>query len=347
MNIGFFSYWFPRGQSYVTKQIISIIKDNTNHNVFLLSRKGHLTYTTGEWDFKNLEIGPKEYNIAFSDYKKWIISNKIDVVFFFQNYQFKEIEKIRKMGVKTVGTFMWEQFNKKHVKGANSSYDHIYVLHKAQHLHMRKMGVDADLLRWGVHPSSIIGKRNAVSEKINILIPNGYNTERKNINLILNVISKIKRNDIIFQIMSNKKTKINLKNVINIDTKFENQLDFLKQCSRSDIYLVPSLWEGLGFALYEAHALGKGIMTPNYPPMSDHVEHGSNGILLDLYKPSITRSGIKKASINPIQLTNYINNLTKEDCKKYKKNSAKMLKKYSWKNTEHDFLTFINKITKK
>lgn len=347
MNIGFVSYWFPRGQSYVTKWIISIIKKHTNDKVFLLSRRGHLTYKSGEWYIDNLTIGPNDYDIPFNIYKKWVVENKIDTIFFFQNYQFKEIEKLKKMGVKTVGTFMWEQFNEKHVHGAKLAYDHIYVLHKSQQLHMEKMGIECDFLRWGVHPTCIIPKNPKYSNKIKILIPNGYNTERKNIKLILEVIKNIKRDDIIFQIMSNKKSKVNLNNlnnVENIDIKFENQIDFLKSCNEADIYLIPSLWEGLGFALYEAHGLGKGIITPNYPPMSDHVKSGMNGILLNLYNPSTIRSGIKKASINKDQLIRCINNLTKEECIKYGKGSVNMLKKYNWKNTEHDFLIFLKKI---
>jgi len=344
MNIGFVSYWFPRGQSYVTRGLISIIKKHTKDEIFLLSRRGHLTYTSGEWKFDNLTIGPKEHNIPIDIYKKWISENKIETVFFFQNYQFDEIEAIKKMGVKTVGTFMWEQFEKKHVNCAKKSYSHIYVLHNAQHKHMMNMGLKTDFLRWGVFPTSVISSKPKYHDKIIVLIPNGYNTKRKNIEVIKRVIKKIKRDDIIFKIMSNKKTDISLKNVEVIDIKFESQIGFLKHCSEADIYLIPSLWEGLGFALYEAHGLGKGIITPNYPPMSDHVNVGENGILIDLKDSSITKTGIREASIDSDHLIKELNALTKKKCLSYSSSSANMLKKYSWENTEADFLNFLKKI---
>lgn len=344
MNIGFVSYWFPRGQAYVTRQLISVVKEHTDHNVFLLTRKGHMTHTEGDWALDNMTIGPRNFNIPFNVYKDWILKNNIDIVVFFQNYQFSEIQKIKNMGVKTIGTFMWEAYWRKHVEPTKSSYDLVYVLHPSQIKHMKKIGLNVEYLRWGVHPDLILKQRPIDNNIIKILIPNGHNTPRKNLDLVDFVIRNTKRKDIVFKVMSNKKTDYAYSNVEVVDKKFNNQEDFLYECMDSDLYFIPSLWEGLGFAMYEAHGLRKGIITPDCPPMSDHVLHGKNGILIPAIPGSKAKNGIPKAIFSKEDCLGIINSLEKERCNSFRKKSRLMLKKYAWENTINDFKAILKKI---
>lgn len=344
MNIGFVSYWFPRGQSYVTKHLISIVRENTNHNIFLLTRKGNLTAMSPEWDIPNLTIGPSEYDIPLNVYIQWIKKNKIDLLILFQNYQFKELFEIKKMGVKIIGTFMWEQFNLKHSQKTKEVYDLIYVLHESQIAHMNKFGINSELVRWGIHPSLFRATQRNNDGKIKIVIPNGYNTDRKNTDTIKNVIQKIKRKDIIFKILSNKSIDFKNQNVLLINKTFESQSDFLQEMGNANICLIPSLWEGLGFALYESHALKLGIITTNYPPMSDHVIDDVNGKLIPIIKKEKTNSGIFKANFKEDILIEIIENLTIKKCEDYSLNSKQLSKKFTWNNTVIDFLKILNKI---
>jgi glycosyltransferase involved in cell wall biosynthesis len=55
--------------------------------------------------------------------------------------------------------------------------------------------------------------------------------------------------------------------------------DILKLMTFSDIFVMPSRYEGLSIAMIEAMACGLPIIASDSPGLSGHVEHGKNGLL--------------------------------------------------------------------
>ena len=61
-----------------------------------------------------------------------------------------------------------------------------------------------------------------------------------------------------------------------------------------DIYVLPSLWEGLSISLMEAMAAGKPIITTNILPNAELIKHQENGLLVNPQSPDQIAYAIKR-----------------------------------------------------
>jgi glycosyltransferase involved in cell wall biosynthesis len=62
--------------------------------------------------------------------------------------------------------------------------------------------------------------------------------------------------------------------------------DVVQLFGASDMFVFPSLYEGLGVSLLEAMAAGLAVITTNRPPMSEVVDHDLNGVLVPAGNPT-------------------------------------------------------------
>ena len=108
-------------------------------------------------------------------------------------------------------------------------------------------------------------------------------------------------------------------------TGWASRENVLKQLCKNDIFILPSLWEGLPIALLEAMYLGKICIVSNVIGNRDVIKSGENGFVCDNlkeYKNVINSISEKKVDINRIQknvISDIKNNYTITNmCKKYK-----------------------------
>ncbi len=348
MNIGFVTYWFPRGQAYINRFVREIF-DEVGHETFVLARANispmkDISPINSDWSRKNLTIGTRTHNIPLEFYQSWIKENKLNVVFFFQNYQFEEIEAIRNMGITTIGTFMWENFAQNHVNDAKKAYSKIYSLHKGEVLRNKLMGLDSTSVRWGIHPS-IINNEVFESRKTVFHFPCGYDKARKNSLRLLKTFVRTTNPEIellVTQIAGQKyqysDSRINFHK-----SKTPLIKDFLHVSSQCHAYIIPSRWEGLCLSLYEAIGMGKPIIATNMSPLREHIEHEKTGYLVKSVISGKTPSGLPMYEINMDDLSKGIELLANQDViHEMRKNVLKKQKSYSWENTKTDFLELVN-----
>ena len=88
--------------------------------------------------------------------------------------------------------------------------------------------------------------------------------------------------------------------------KIEKQVNFLgkrtdiKQLLQiADIFVFPSLFEGLGVALLEAAALGKPCIASNVGPVPEIIEDGKSGLLIRPRSPEALAKAIVQLAKNP------------------------------------------------
>lgn len=108
-------------------------------------------------------------------------------------------------------------------------------------------------------------------------------------------------------------------------TGWASRENVLKQLCKNDIFILPSLWEGLPIALLEAMYLGKICIVSNVIGNRDVIKSGENGFVcnnLKEYENVINSISEKKVDINRIQknvISDIKNNYTITNmCKKYK-----------------------------
>ena len=66
--------------------------------------------------------------------------------------------------------------------------------------------------------------------------------------------------------------------------------DVLQLLGASDLFVFPSVYEGLGVSLLEAMAAGLAVITTDRPPMSEVVDHDVNGVLVPAGDPTAIAS---------------------------------------------------------
>lgn len=72
---------------------------------------------------------------------------------------------------------------------------------------------------------------------------------------------------------------------ITFSSWFDSKDELYRLLSDCDIFVAPRLFEGIGQIFIEAMAMGKCVISPNFPTMNEYIEDGLNGILFDMIDP--------------------------------------------------------------
>ena len=132
MRVGIVTKWFASGQAVVSRYVRSALEE-LGHETFILAREGTGPRSGVDrvpdpiWDQPGVtETG--ESDVPIETYREWVSANSIDVVMTDNLYQFDEMAALRADGVKTVGRFVWEHFE----RGATSraprqAFDVVYL----------------------------------------------------------------------------------------------------------------------------------------------------------------------------------------------------------------------------
>lgn len=134
-----------------------------------------------------------------------------------------------------------------------------------------------------------IEKKLGIENKKRILFV-GRLTPQKNVQTMLKAISHIAkfRDDFVFLIAGDGFLKKKLQ-AMTRDLHLQERVRFLGRIPHtylthlynlSDIFLFPTIFEGLGRAVLEAIASGLPIITSNYGPVTELVTHEKNGLLV-------------------------------------------------------------------
>ena len=92
-------------------------------------------------------------------------------MFFDQNYQFEEIARLRRSGVRTVGRFVWEAFAADNVALAQEAFDLIYSLTASEQRRYAEPGSRARVCTGGATPSCSASSRTATPARSPTYIP--------------------------------------------------------------------------------------------------------------------------------------------------------------------------------
>ncbi|DAB29050.1 MAG TPA: hypothetical protein CFH84_11600 [Sulfurimonas sp. UBA12504] len=72
---------------------------------------------------------------------------------------------------------------------------------------------------------------------------------------------------------------------ITLSSWFDSKDELSKLMNDCDIFICPRLFEGIGQTFLEAMAMGKCVVSPNFPTMNEYINNGLNGILFDFLEP--------------------------------------------------------------
>jgi glycosyltransferase involved in cell wall biosynthesis len=297
LRIGVSSYWFNRGQAVVGRYLRSAL-DELGHETFVLARpsketaaKPGLIERGDVWD-QPAVTEASHYLIPAEEMERWAREHELEVAFFDQNYQFDEIARLRELGVRTIGRFVWEQFAPEHVEGARRAFDVVYSLLECERDRYATLGISSPRVRWGCHPELLEAAERLAAERdgggtVRFYFPGGYMTKRKPLRPTLDAFRAAKGKDLRLVLKAQVERRQNLvlraaRKDKRIEPVFEDlpTAEHHRLLAGVDAFLAPSRWEGLGLHLYEAAAFGLPVITNDNPPMNEVVVDGENGVLV-------------------------------------------------------------------
>lgn len=339
MNIGLVSTWFERGAAYVTKSYMNLLKKD--HNVFIYARGGE-AYGKGDsnWDMPNVTWGLKLGGdiINYSHFKKWVRSNKLDVVFFNEQRDVTVLHKLKR-DFPQIKLGAYIDYYKEDTVKEFDIYDFL-ICNTKRHYSVFKNHPQCYYVPWGTD-TDLFKPKESYKKELTFIHSAGMST-RKGTNFVIDafiegeiykqaklIIHTQKPIDELFGYNKEKLKKFNIEVI-------EKTVPAPGLYHLGDVYVYPTTLDGLGLTMYEALSCGLPIIATNHPPMNEIVNN-SNGYLVEVDYLRSRSDGyywplsiVKKESL--IDAMNYfIENKDKlNDIKK--RNRQEAIKKWEWKD---------------
>lgn len=350
MRIGLVSFWFTRGQAFCTRAVRQIFRE-AGHETFVLARPDKLKKRfrdDGIWAEEGVEVA-SDNAIPRDEYLSWAQRNRIDVCFFDQNEQLDEITALRRSGVRTAGRFVWEKFLAADVPRVREAFDVVYSLTACEHARYASLGLLTPRLRWGCWPE-LLGREappKAPDAPVVFHYPAGYLEIRRAIAPTVRAFVKAKARNARLVVKSTKpvpeKERIAHPHVAYEHGDVERE-EYLQHLASVDVVLSNTRWEGLGLLFYEAIALGKPLICPDFPPMNENVRHGLTGLTVPCSTRQRAPSGIPAADAKVSALAKAIRQLSDRRVVDEMSRATRTLRDqdYDWERTRADYLWLLS-----
>lgn len=281
MNVGIVTTWFERGAAYVSRQYVDSL--SYSNDVYIYARGGEkYAIDDKNWNSKNVTWGKTDDSniityVELSDFKNWIISNKLDCVFFNEQWYWEPIILCKEMDIK-VGAYIDYYTNA--TKEFFEIYDFV-ICNTKRHYEVFKDHPQAFYIPWGTDVDLFKPTNSGIVENgcVTFFHSAGYAPFRKGTDKVLAAVNKIKSNRnfklIIHSQIDIENLSLEIKNIID-ELKKSGKLEIINKTIHApglyhmgDIYVYPSRLDGIGLTLAEALSCGLPIIVSDNAPMSE------------------------------------------------------------------------------
>jgi glycosyltransferase involved in cell wall biosynthesis len=349
VRIGLVSFWFTRGQAFVTREIRGIYRA-AGHDTFVLARPDKLqgrVRTDGIWAEDGVTVAG-DWAIPRGELLGWAAERRLDACHFFHNDAFDDIAALRATGVRTFGTFMWENYPPEFAAPTLAAFDMVYCMHAAQTRHFAELGILAPRVHWGIWPE--MRNRQVPARDpgapITFYYPAGYLEIRRAVDVTVKGFLKARAPNTRLLVKSTKPIRerdrvVHPQVVYHAeDVERDAYLDLLGQC---DVCLSNTRWEGLGLVIYESIALGKPVLCPDFPPMSEAVRNGLTGLLMPCSTKARAPGGIPAADVRAKDVAAAVRRMAEPGVLASMTEHTRRLRDldFPWERTQHDYLRLL------
>lgn len=293
MNIGFVSTWFERGAAYVTRAYIDVIKEQ--HNIYVYARGGEkYAIADPQWDLPYVTWGLRlsGTRINFGHFKKWIIVNQLDILFFNEQHEIDIIAHIKRE-FPTIKLGAYIDYYKGDTVNEFWLYDFL-ICNTKRHYSVFKNHPQCFYIPWGTD-IKLFEPKQKNDEQIVFFHSVGMSF-RKGTDVLVDTFIKYKLYEKSKLIIH---TQIPLQNLVGHDYRTLNShnIEVIEETVPApglyflgDVYVYPTTLEGLGLTIYEALSSGLPVITTNSPPMNEVVTQDI-GKLIDVEKYTCREDG--------------------------------------------------------
>ena len=281
MNIGIVTTWFERGAAYVSRQYMDALKSNPANTVYVYARGGE-SYAKGDkkWDTEGVTWGKpsKKYyagvtSIDKQDFHQWINKNAIDIILFNEQNWWIPVLWCKEWGVKT-GTYV--DYYTEETVPLFAAYDFI-LCNTERHFRLFKDLSQSYYIPWGTDTNLFKVDDRKQRKEVVFFHSSGMNPHRKGTECTLRAFLSLKDLSAARLIIH---TQIPLaaelqKLIDNSNQKVELIVDTVTAPGlyhTGDVYVYPSILDGLGLTVAEALSCGLPCIVPNNAPMNEFVK---------------------------------------------------------------------------
>ena len=297
MNIGIVTAWFERGAGYVSRQFADII--GKEHHVFIYARGGE-DYAQGDpnWDKPNV-YWSRRYNL-FDTYMDqgefcgWIAKHNIQAVIFNEQRYFEPLLWLKSLGVASIA---YVDYYTETMLPLFQAYDAI-ICNTRRHCEAFEGFEQVHYIPWGTDVSLYAPKGDSVkpaSDDGRMVFFNSAGTSpaRKGTDTFLRAfyacgdIPNIKA--LVHAQMILRTVMPELTPVID-ELTANGRLELVEKSVtapglyyKADVYVYPSILDGIGLTVPEAISSGLACIASDNPPMNEFV-HEEFGALIPITK---------------------------------------------------------------
>jgi 1,2-diacylglycerol 3-alpha-glucosyltransferase len=288
MNIGIITTWFDRGAAFVSKAYMDVL--SREHHVFIYARGGeHYAIGDPRWDLENVTWGtpvpekPYMY-IDWQEFSAWLQTKQIDLLVFNEQQDWDIILRLVKLKI-PIGAYI-DYYTSETVEFYRL-YDFL-LCNTRLHYSVFKDHPQAFYIPWGTdtrvfHPEEEVKPK----ESLTFFHSCGVSPDRKGTDLLVKAFKQVS-GGIRLVIHSQLPLKDRFSDLVR-EINEDKRITLLEQVAAppglyhlGDVYVYPTILDGIGLTISEALACGLPVITTNAAPMNEFIIDGENGKLVDV-----------------------------------------------------------------
>jgi len=368
-KIGIVTAWAECGMGYLARNWIYTIEKNLNIFDYQIYSRAVKEFTPFRWQGDKVINGPESMEINHNHFWEWVDKFKPDTILFQDqniygpsNMQ-EETDKLKKMGIHLINYPDWILFDD--VKKYKGLY-HTNLAHIKRNFNwLKKEDCESPTyIPWGVILKNFLFIERNPKDKVTFYINLGTGTIRKGYTYIPNALNKLDGNwfhkllnppdynySFIATSIENSKHRINNNFIRKFNSNPNCELIFKTADNTKgglftlgDVYIYPTMMEGVGLTITESLASGMPVVTTNFPTMNEWFEDGHAGKLIDVNYLETNVMNMEKAHI----CSNHLAQILKEYIdnpsliKEQSHNARKLVElKYNWDDRDIDLITLL------
>jgi len=276
MRVGIVSEWFSRGAGYVGKQYMdALLRQGIFVSVY--SRGDRHTQSQPEWQSEHIHVGtncrirrPKA--IYYPDFRDWVLREQIDSVIFNEQQWLPPVLWARELGLKTIA---YVDYYTRESVSSFEWYDAL-ICNTRRHASTFEWHPGVNYIPWGTDLTKFTAEPRP-ERPLTFLHSAGWDPTRKGTEQVLRVWQKLRQGTrLIVHSQADLKpilSRLDLSNELR-DGSLQilgSTIDPPKLFSMGDVYVYPTMLEGIGLTIIEALASGLPIIVPDDGPMNEYL----------------------------------------------------------------------------
>jgi 1,2-diacylglycerol 3-alpha-glucosyltransferase len=289
VRIGIVTTWFERGGGYVGKQYANVLRQT--HEVKIYARGGEYFGEKGTtWDKEYVTWGIEPIwgipmPIDLGHMKKWIVENKLEIIFFNEQKDLIPVLECNKMGI-TTGAYV--DYYTPETVPLFSAYDFL-ICNTKRHFQVFSWHPQCFYVPWGTETELFTPMKNESHDArlLTFFHSAGMSPYRKGTDLLIEAYDKVRGESrlVIHSQVDLSRTLPDSRDLIQ-SLKEDGKLTLIHKTVEApglyhlgDVYVYPTRLEGIGLTIAEALSCGLPVITTDSPPMNEFISEDSGRLV--------------------------------------------------------------------